>query len=103
MRTKLARARLDAGDAIVVASPGGGGFGDPLERDVEAVERDLNLGYISREAAERDFAVVIADVRMVAGRPRYRLDHERTREERTRRGGPVAVGAADTTRGGADV
>ena len=40
---------LRDGDRIRVASPGGGGFGDPLTRDLEAVEQDLNFGYISRE------------------------------------------------------
>jgi N-methylhydantoinase B len=102
MRTKLARRTLEAGDAVIVASPGGGGFGDPLERDVEAVERDLNLGYVSREAAERDHAAVIAGERTVAGRRRYRLDRERTLEaRRDRRTAPAPVGAVDS-RGGID-
>jgi N-methylhydantoinase B len=97
MRTKLARRLLEPGDAIVVASPGGGGFGDPLEREVADVERDLNLGYISREVAERDHAAVVAEQWTVAGRPRYRLDAEATREARRRtRDVPTPVGAVDT-------
>ena len=38
-------------------SPGGGGFGNPLERDLDAVERDLNLGYIcARDAPSATMA-----------------------------------------------
>lgn len=84
MRTKLAKQPLAAGDAITAASPGGGGYGDPLLRPVAAVERDLNLGYIGRETAEHVYAVVVADVVHVAGRPRYRLDDERSAAARER-------------------
>ena len=36
-------------------APGGGGFGDPAERDPQRVARDVRLGYVSRAAAERDY------------------------------------------------
>jgi hypothetical protein len=59
----------------VVAGPGGGGYGPALQRDLEAVERDLNGGYISRETAERDYGVVIDQDRTLAtGTHRYTLD-----------------------------
>jgi N-methylhydantoinase B len=35
--------------------PGGGGMGPPADRDPEAIGRDIRLGYISKEAAERDY------------------------------------------------
>ena len=38
---------------------GGAGFGDPHERDVEAVERDVRRGYVSIGAARDDYGVVI--------------------------------------------
>lgn len=78
MRTKLSRQTLAAGDVIRVASPGGGGWGDPRAREVALVEQDLNLGYVTREAAERDHLVVVDDVHEIAGRPRYRLDADAT-------------------------
>lgn len=93
MRSKRARQPLAPGDAVIVASPGGGGYGNPLERPLEEVEHDLNLGYISRETAERDHGVVVAEVRTVAGRPRYRLDTERTRAARERASKTTAVPA----------
>jgi N-methylhydantoinase B len=39
------------GDLLRVCTPGGGGFGDPRERDRDQVERDLIEGKISPEAA----------------------------------------------------
>jgi N-methylhydantoinase B len=49
-----------APDTIVdTALPGGGGYGDPLLRDPEAVLADVVDGYVSLEAAARDYGVVI--------------------------------------------
>ena len=42
-----------AGDRICLISPCGGGYGDPLERDRDAVEQDLQDGYVSRESARK--------------------------------------------------
>ena len=39
--------------------PGGGGFGDPFQRDTELVRRDVVAGYVSPEAAQRDYGVVV--------------------------------------------
>ncbi len=39
------------GEALTLIEAGGGGFGQPLERDREAVRRDLELGLISATAA----------------------------------------------------
>ena len=36
-------------------APGGAGYGDPRERDPALVKRDLERGYISPEAAKRDY------------------------------------------------
>jgi N-methylhydantoinase B len=52
---------LKAGDRVSVGTPGGGGYGDPLERDLALVLRDVGLGYYSREQAAEMFAVVIGD------------------------------------------
>lgn len=50
---------MKAGDRVAVATPGGGGYGDPLERDPEKVLADVRLGYYSREDAEQLFGVVL--------------------------------------------
>ncbi|WP_176084803.1 hydantoinase B/oxoprolinase family protein [Martelella sp. HB161492] len=52
---------LAKGDTFTVMTPGGGGFGDPLMRDPQAVLADLNLGAIDAETAETCYGVVIRD------------------------------------------
>ena len=39
------------GDRLCMELPGGGGLGDPRERPRESVQRDVQLGYVSSEAA----------------------------------------------------
>uniref|UniRef100_UPI0035B063C6 hydantoinase B/oxoprolinase family protein n=1 Tax=Sphingomonas sp. TaxID=28214 RepID=UPI0035B063C6 len=46
---------VPAGDGLVVEMPGGGGIGDPRERAPEAMRRDIDEGYVSAEAAQRDY------------------------------------------------
>jgi N-methylhydantoinase B len=50
---------VSSGDAFIRPSAGGGGFGDPLERDPEAVCEDVADDYVSVERAERDYGVVV--------------------------------------------
>lgn len=45
---------------LEVRSPGGGGVGDPLDREVERVVRDVRDGLVSPEAARADYGVVMA-------------------------------------------
>jgi N-methylhydantoinase B len=51
---------LHAGDAYILRSGGGGGFGSPLERDLEALARDVRCGYVSKHAAETYYGAVFA-------------------------------------------
>jgi N-methylhydantoinase B len=51
--------RVEAGETCITAMGGGGGFGDPLDREPWRVLDDVRNEYVSREAAERDYAVVI--------------------------------------------
>src|SRR5262249_43714129 len=53
--SKVNNLRLRCGDIIRLETSGGGGFGDPAERPVAEVERDIHLGYVSRGAAEREY------------------------------------------------
>jgi N-methylhydantoinase B len=48
---KIANYPLRKGDLVISESSGGGGFGDPLDRDLAQVERDLREGYISEHHA----------------------------------------------------
>jgi hypothetical protein len=44
-------------------NPGGGGYGNPLERPVEKVVWDVRNGLVSIEGAREDYGVVITDPR----------------------------------------
>jgi len=50
---------LKAGDGFLVEVGGGGGYWNPVERDPERVLADVRSGYVSLEAARRDYGVVI--------------------------------------------
>lgn len=69
--------------------PGGGGFGDPLERDPEMVLADVVEGYVSIAAAQRDYGVIVrytgAPSQMVRLPEDYRLDREATVQLRSER------------------
>ena len=52
------------GDVIQFHSAGGGGYGDPLARDPEAVEQDVFNGYVSIERAREDYGVAIDPARL---------------------------------------
>jgi N-methylhydantoinase B len=49
---------LEPGDVLVMESSGGGGFGDPLDRDPAMVAADLAQGYVTAAAAEALYGVV---------------------------------------------
>ena len=51
---------LAPGDVVHVRTPGGGGYGDPLTRPVEAVAEDVRLGRYTEAQAEALFGVVFA-------------------------------------------
>jgi N-methylhydantoinase B len=50
---------LNDGDVVHVNLPGGGGYGDPLIRDLERVRWDVIEGYITPEEAEKNYGVVV--------------------------------------------
>ncbi len=50
---------LDAGELYHHVQAGGGGWGDPLERDPRQVAEDVRNGKIGREAALRDYGVIL--------------------------------------------
>jgi N-methylhydantoinase B len=47
------------GDRLRIVTSGGGGWGDPVERPVEAVLRDVLAGFVSVAAAADDYGVVV--------------------------------------------
>ena len=49
---------LKPGDAYILRSGGGGGYGTPLQRDLVMLERDVRCGYVSRTAADEIYGAV---------------------------------------------
>lgn len=49
------------GDVVAVACGGAGGWGDPLDRDPQAVLLDVQRGFVSLQGARQTYGVVICD------------------------------------------
>jgi N-methylhydantoinase B len=83
---------FDPGEKLVSIATGGGGYGDPLNRDPELVRWRAREGWISVEKAERVYGVVL-DTQP----EEYRVDTDATRTLRARKraegpqGPPVAA------------
>lgn len=58
---KLDGILLNQGDVLRLQTSGGGGFGDPFERDPEEVLNDVNRGAVSVESAGSEYGVVIVE------------------------------------------
>ena len=50
---------LEPGDRVQLNPAGGGGYGDPFRRPLELVLNDVINGYVSLEAADRQYGVII--------------------------------------------
>lgn len=51
---------LEAGQLVRIRTTGGGGWGDPLEREPERVQVDVLQGKVSFEAARSDYGVILS-------------------------------------------
>lgn len=55
--SKFSGIRLEPGDRVRLMMPGGGGYGDPRDRDPELVARDIENGFVSRQRAISDYGL----------------------------------------------
>jgi N-methylhydantoinase B len=51
--------KLAPGDTVHIVSPGGGGYGEPLDRDAELVRKDVSDGFVSPEEAFNVYGLVL--------------------------------------------
>ncbi|MBI5441125.1 MAG: hydantoinase B/oxoprolinase family protein [Deltaproteobacteria bacterium] len=72
--------KLKKGDKIYYSSSGGGGFGDPLERDPKLVLDDVIDEWLTIDAARKFYGVAIEEIDAEACD--YRIDEEETRRLR---------------------
>ena len=59
MGSKMVGIHLINGQAVRLESPGGGGYGDPLLRSLDAVTEDIRLGYVTPENAQSEYGVAL--------------------------------------------
>lgn len=79
---------LDSRSRVRLFGGGGGGWGDPLQRDADAVSADVRAGYVSAGAALRDYGVVVDDSTGV-------VDRAATARERLARRGQDGAAMSD--------
>jgi N-methylhydantoinase B len=58
---KVAGYQVEQDDVVLIRSAGGGGYGDPLERDAQRVGADVREGYVSPKAARELYGVVLGE------------------------------------------
>lgn len=79
--TRMGFAHFEADDIMYLRTGGGGGYGDPLDRDAVAVLRDVIAGYVSVAAARDVYGVIVdpsgADVDDLATADRRRALRQR--------------------------
>ncbi len=68
-------AEVESGTRIIYNTPGGGGYGSPLERDPSMVLKDVKEELITPDRAEKEYGVVMDPVTL-------KIDQEKTRETR---------------------
>ncbi len=59
MASKMVGIKLTKGQRLQLETPGGGGYGQAVERDPAAIAEDVRLGYITRESARKDYGCVL--------------------------------------------
>jgi len=59
-RVGMYRAAMKVGDRFINRTAGGGGYGNPLEREIEAVVSDVFNGYVSIDAARDTYGVTFS-------------------------------------------
>lgn len=75
---------LRKGDILRIETGGGGGWGDPFEREPERVREDVLSGLVGIESADRDYGVVLTG-------PEMSIDVEATAVRRAAKGRELAM------------
>jgi N-methylhydantoinase B len=76
LASKIDNVRVRAGDRVIFRTAGGGGWGDPLERDPLRTRNDVARKLMSESKARGEYGVVLTG-------PDHVVDHRATDELRT--------------------
>jgi N-methylhydantoinase B len=80
--SKVDNVRVRAGDRLIFRTAGGGGWGEPFERDAMRVRNDVARKLISAERARQDYGVVLSGRRLEIDRPATEELRESMRRKR---------------------
>ena len=78
-RSPEAVARDD--DVLYFRAPGGGGYGDPLDRHPDHLQHDIDIGLVSQESACRDYGAVLDETTGAMDRPATEANRARLKGE----------------------
>jgi N-methylhydantoinase B len=81
---------LERGEMFYFRCTGGGGYGDPIERDPARVLADVQAGLVSAGEAERIYGVALQSARQRVNEPKTRTRREQIRKARLAGGGSRA-------------
>jgi N-methylhydantoinase B len=84
------RIPLPEGSLLVDYVAGGGGFGDPIDRDPQTVLKDFGRGWVSREIAERIYGVMLRGDGMGIDTAATERRRQEIRESRRQSATPVS-------------
>jgi len=82
---------FNSGDVYTVYFGGGGGYGDPLDRDPEGIEVDIRNEYVSISEAARTYGVVVDVKTLKVDSPATAKRRAEMRAQRLRNAAPAAV------------
>src|SRR5262249_19354577 len=82
--SKFSNMPTRVGDVLAVTQGGGGGYGDPFDRDPELVAADVVDGYVSLKRAQTDYGVMLDPAAQTVNQAA--TARERGRRKRRRRG-----------------
>ena len=85
------RIPLPEGSLLVDYVAGGGGFGDPIEREPDAVLQDFGRGWVSREVAERTYGVILSTSGKAVDDAATKRQREEIRNERKQKSAPPSA------------
>ena len=58
---KFSHLLVHRGESVTFLTAGGGGYGDPSMRDTASVNRDVELGYVSKQQASESYRMAVTD------------------------------------------
>jgi N-methylhydantoinase B len=73
--------RLRQGDVLRIMTPGGGGWGDPLDRSATSVQDDVLDGFVSLDSAVHDYGVVLEPQTLAVDETETRQLRQRLRRQ----------------------